>query len=225
MSKIAIVFIALSAGVATAQADVVDTYITADNHYALYSSDGGGVWGYHGRNELGPGGAPGTYNWSEAEHFTYNSVGGYLYIAAWSDNSSAQGLLADLQINGIDYSSGNAAWQVYRTNVDRGDGDAEPTLAEMAQYVLDANTSAFGNTWETPAVGGINGSQAPWAMVPGINSQTARWMWVNNPNQPDPFSPGTGYGEMLVFRISVPTPGAAAFLGLGMLGATRRRRA
>lgn len=225
MNKISVIGLMMVVGAASvAQADVVDTYITADNHYALFSSDGLG-FAYHGMNEPGAGGAPGQYNWSEAEHYTFNSIGGFLYIAAWSDNSSAQGLLADLLINGNDYSSGHAAWQVYRTNVDRNDGAAAPTLAEMAGYVNDANTSANGNTWEVPHIGGLDGTQAPWGDVPNINSAIARWMWVQNPNQADPFQPGTGYGEMLIFRIAVPTPGAASLMGLGLLAATRRRRA
>jgi MYXO-CTERM domain-containing protein len=176
----------------------------------------------HGGNELGSGGAPGTYNWSEAESYSFNTVGGFLYIAAWSDDSIAQGLIADILINGNDYSSGHPAWEVYRTNDNRGDNDPHPTTTAMENYVgfADAN-----NLWELPAVGDLNGQQAPWATVAGINMGTARWMWVANPNQFNPFEPGSGFGEMLIFRIAVPTPGAAALMGLGALAATRRRRA
>jgi len=224
MRNTVICSLTVAAMAATVLADPVDTFITADNHYAMFSSDGA-IMLYHGRNELGATGSPGDYNWSVAEEFHFTSAGGYMYIAAWSDNSSAQGLLADMQIGGVDLSSGHPSWQVYRTNDDRGENDPAPSIADMMQYVNDADTSAFGRTWEVPFVGDINGNQAPWGTVPNINSTTARWMWVNNPDQPaNPFSPGTGYGEMLIFRIAVPTPGAAALAGLGGLAAARRRR-
>jgi hypothetical protein len=222
MHKLSVLSLVLVAGAASAaNADTINALITADNHYAFYSSDGVGTWGYHGRNELGSGGSPGTYNWSEAESYSFNTVGGYLYIAAWSDDSIAQGLLANLTINGVDYSSGNAAWEVFRSNADLDDGGAEPDLVTMATLVTIANV---GNLWESIYVGGGNGAQAPWGAVPGIVNP-ARWMWVNNPNQPDPFQPGSDYGEMLIFRIAVPTPGAASLMGLGLLAAARRRRA
>ena len=222
MQKLSVLSLAVVACASSlAQADTINAVITADNHYAFFSGSSASMTA-HGGNELGPGGAPGSYNWSEAETFTFNTSEGYLYIAAWSDDSIAQGLLADLLINGNDYSSGNAAWQVYRTNDNRGDNDPYPTTGQMETYVgfADAN-----NLWEAPAVGNLNGLQAPWSTVPGINMGTARWMWVDNPNQSNPFEPGSGYGEMLIFRIAVPTPGAAALLGLGVLGVSRRRRA
>ena len=67
--------------------------ITADNHYALYSSTSN-VFSYHGGNEIGAGGSPGTYNWSLPETYNIN-VGDRVFIAAWSDDSVAQGLLAE----------------------------------------------------------------------------------------------------------------------------------
>lgn len=222
MKNLCVLSLVLVAGTASiANADTINAVITADNHYAFFSGSSSGMTA-HGGNELGAGGAPGTYNWSEAETYSFNTVGGFLYIAAWSDDSIAQGLIADLLINGNDYSSGNPAWEVYRTNDNRGDGDPYPTTGAMQTYVgfADAN-----NLWETPAYGGLNGTQSPWAFIAGINGGTARWMWVNNPNQSDPFQPGSGYGEMLIFRIAVPAPGSAALLGFGMLAATRRRRA
>lgn len=221
MHKLSLLSLVLVAGAASvANADTINALITADNHYAFFAGNGVGTWTYYGRNELDGGGAPGTYNWSEAETYSFDTAGGYLYIAAWSDDSIAQGLLANLTINGVDYSSGNAAWQVYRSYADLDDGGAAPAVGTMAGLVALADG---GNLWESVYVGGGNGIQAPWGVVPGI-TDPARWMWVNNPNQPDPFQPGSDFGEMLIFRIAVPTPGAAALMGLGMLASTRRRR-
>jgi hypothetical protein len=210
--------LAMCAG-ATANAAQVTAMITADNHYSLYSKGGAGTLTLLGGNELGAGGAPGTYNWSKPEPHNF-TTSDYFYIAAWSDNSVAQGLLAQVTIDGQSFDSGNPAWQVYPTFIDRGDGSAHPSAAVVAGYVATADS---GNLWQTPFVGGANGI-APWGTVPGINS-TARWTWINNPNQSNPLSGGSGYGETLIFRIPVPAPGAAAVLGLGGLIAARRRRA
>ena len=205
------------AAATTANADVVNATITADNHYAIYTGTDESMT-LIGRNEMGAGGSSGGYNWSQPESWTFTS-GAFIYIAAWSDDSVAQGLLA--QINGPNdtYHSGDSRWQVYPTFVNRGDGDAEPTAAEMALYVADANG---GNKWETPHVGGVNGI-APWGTIGGISTDI-HWMWVENPNQSDPLNGGTGYGELLVFRMAVPAPGAAAALGLGGLSMMRRKR-
>lgn len=74
--------------------------ITADNHYALYLGAAGGTnLRFIGRNELGAGGSPGTYNWSEAESWnaTYGA-GDYIYLVGWSDNSVAQGWIGEFQL-------------------------------------------------------------------------------------------------------------------------------
>lgn len=200
-----------------AQADIVNATITADNHYALYTGDTSSV-SLVGRNEMGSGGSPGAYNWSEPENFSF-TTGAYIYIVAWSDDSVAQGVLA--QINGVadTYHSGDPRWQVYPTFLSRGDGSIEPDALELQGHLANADAN---NLWQPIAVGGNNGV-SPWGTVPGISSGIP-WMWVNNPDQVDPFNGGSGYGETLVFRMAVPTPGAAAALGLGGLAGLRRKR-
>ncbi len=210
-------FVVAAGSAACAQAATVDAVITADNHYALYSSTGN-VFSYHGGNELGAGGNPGTYNWSEPEPYSIN-VGDYLYIAAWSDDSVAQGVLANIWVDGSPLHSGNAAWEVYKTDINRGDGDAHPLASEIDGHVTFATANAL---WETPFVGGANGS-GPWGMVPGINGD-ANWMWYATPGDDNPLEGGSGAGEMLIFRTAVPAPGAAALAGLGGLLVARRRR-
>ncbi|MCC6425913.1 MAG: hypothetical protein IT435_03735 [Phycisphaerales bacterium] len=218
ITKIALTTATLFAAVAgSAQAAVVDATITADNHYSLYSS-AGNVFSYHGGNELGAAGSVGAYNWSEPEVYSFNA-GEYLYIAAWSDDAVAQGVLANIWVDGSPLHSGNAAWQVYKTDINRGDGDAHPAAIEVDGHVTFADSN---NLWETPFVGAANGI-SPWGTVPGINGD-ANWMWYNTPNDIDPLQGGSGAGEMLIFRTSVPAPGAAALAGLAALAGFRRRR-
>lgn len=197
--------------------DTANALVTADNHYALYTGDISGVT-FVGRNEIGPGGGPGTYNWSQPESHTF-VTGNFIYIAAWSDNSIAQGLLAAINIGLNTLHSGDPRWQVYRSNADRGDGDAAPTNATITSWITTATT---GNLWETPFVGGANGI-APWGTVPGIGSDP-RWMWTAVPGDVDPLVGGSGYGETLLFRIAIPTPGAVALAAMGGLLVTRRQR-
>lgn len=215
----------LSAGAAAAlllssaaHAVTVSAVITADNHYAVFSTGNTGVV-YHGGNELGAGGAPGTYNWSSPEAFNF-VADGRLYIAAWSDDSVAQGLLAQILLDGNStLHSGDAKWEVYCTGANRGDSAAHPTTTEMDAHILTADT---GNLWETPFIGGANGTGA-WGTIAGITND-ARWMWCNVPGDANPLDGGSGFGEMLIFRVDVPSPGSAALIGLGGLTLVRRRR-
>jgi MYXO-CTERM domain-containing protein len=206
------------AAASAANADVVNAVVTADNHYAIYTGSDDAVT-FIGRNEMNGGGSPGTYNWSEPETWSF-TTGAFIYIAAWSDDAVAQGLLA--QINGVSdtYHSGDPRWQVFPTFVNLGDGDAAPSEMQLTAYIADANG---GGKWETPHFGGANGI-GPWGTVPGIGSDIS-WMWVQNPGQSDPLQGGSGYGEMLIFRMATtPTPGAAAAMGLGGLTMLRRKR-
>lgn len=202
---------------AAAHADTINATLTADNHYALYTGDTSSVT-YISRNEMGAGGAPGTYNWSQPENVTFTS-GAFIYIVAWSDDSVAQGLLAQISGTADTYHSGDPRWQVYPTSVQRGDGSIEPTTTELEGHLALADAN---NLWQTPSIGGNNGV-SPWGTVPGIASNIP-WMWVENPQQSDSLVGGSGYGETLVFRMAVPAPGAAALIGLGSLSMMRRNR-
>jgi uncharacterized protein (TIGR03382 family) len=204
---------------AAAGADTTAT-VTADNHYALFTSTSG-AFSYHGGNELGSGGTPGSYNWSIAETFTLPAAD-YLYIAAWSDDQVAQGVLAQLHFDTMgDVLSGDPRWQVMGTNINRGDGDAHPSAVEIAGFVGAAD---LGGLWEAPFVGGSNGV-SPWGTIADISAD-AQWMWKNVMGDSDPLNGGAGDAEMLIFRIgatSIPTPGAMALFTLGALAMFRRR--
>ncbi|HLP85211.1 MAG TPA: hypothetical protein VK157_12755 [Phycisphaerales bacterium] len=215
MSAAAIAIATLSGA---AQAALVQTTMTADNHYAIYA-DNGGVITFIDGNELGRLGDPGDYNWSLPETMTFNATTA-IYIAAWSDDAYAQGLLGDLTIDGQDFSTGNPAWRVYRTGLDRDDDQNYPTSADVATQLGIANSN---NLWEVPHVGGLNGIQ-PWGVIPGVSTNNARWMWATQTGDTDPLVGGIDVGEYLIFCIPVPTPGALALAGMGGLLAIRRKR-
>ncbi len=206
------------AAVSSANADLVNAVVTADNHYAIYTGTDTSVT-FVGRNEMGAGGSPGTYNWSLPEEWSF-TTGAFIYIVAWSDDAVAQGLLAQITGMSDTYHSGDARWEVFPTFVNLGDGDAAPSELQLTAFIADANG---GGKWETPHIGGANGI-GPWGTVPGIDT-AINWMWVQNPGQADPLQGGSGFGEMLIFRMAAtPAPGAAAALGLGGLTVLRRKR-
>jgi len=197
--------------------------VTADNHYAIYQ-EVGGVISLVGGNELGAGGAPGTYNWSMAEAHIIDSSATMIYIAAWSDDSVAQGLLAEIDLGGGQFlRSGDAAWEVHCTHIDLDDGAPYPTAVAVAaeEALADSN-----NLWMTPDTYGSNvPATSPWGAVGGISS-AAQWMWANPNNVVNAFTSGANHDEWQLFRIPVsqiPTPGAAT-AGLVALGGLLRRR-
>jgi hypothetical protein len=216
-TRVAALSLALVAGLsASAQAAMVNATITADNHYALYSSTGA-VFSYHGGNELGASGNPGQYNWSLPETYSFEA-GDFIYIAAWSDDAVAQGVLANIMADNVNLSSGSPLWQVTSVGVNLGTGSPHPTALDIAARVANADAN---NLWETPYVGGANGI-APWGSVPGIG-QNARWMWRAN-GESNTLIGGANHGEYLIFRTVVPAPGALALAGMGGLLVARRRR-
>lgn len=191
--------------------------ITADNHYALYSSIAGDFT-YHGGNETGHAGSHGGYNWTHAESYELEA-GDFFYIAAWSDDRVAQGVLAEFHSDSIGtILSGDPRWQVFASGINRGTGDLHPEASEIAAHAAFADAN---NLWESIVTGGSNGV-ARWRTIAGIDA-TASWMW-RSAGEADAFRGSHGLGEMLVFRTMVPAPGAMALLGLGGLLTIRRRR-
>lgn len=203
-----------------AEASYIAT-ITADNHYAIYVDGPGGV-SLVGGNELGAGGAPGTYNWSKAETFTFDTTG-HIYIAVWSDDAVAQGLLADVRdtTSGLLLHTGVAPWEVMVTGVTKGDGSPRPAVSEIAAFSLQADTNG---EWQTPFVGPKNlSSTAPWGKIAGIDEE-ARWTWGNPNGVANPLIGGSNHVEYQIFRMTVPGPGVIGLACVGLLAGVRRRR-
>jgi hypothetical protein len=215
---------AANASMVVPDGQIITGTITADNHYALYSSTGSDFQ-YHGGNETGASGNPGRYNWSVAEGYSFES-GDQLYIAAWSDDRVAQGVLAELHSDSLGtILSGDPRWQVYATNASRGTGDLHPGTSEIAQHVAFADANEL---WQSTVTGGANGA-GPWNTIAGIDA-AALWMWHGVEGVADPLRGAHGAGEMMIFRTAlaspppVPAPGAVALIGIGGLLMTKRRR-
>ncbi|MFO0831574.1 MAG: hypothetical protein U0637_06995 [Phycisphaerales bacterium] len=208
---------------ASSHGAMMDFTITADNHYAIYNQvpavDAVAALQFIGMNEIGSAGDPGEYNWSLPEHWGFQNVTGKVYIAAWSDDNIAQALLAQVFADATALHTGNSAWEVFPTHLDLDDFDARPTEAQMAGYIGTADT---GNLWEAPYIGGNNGIN-PWGVIPGVTTN-ARWTWWDRPGSDDPLHEGSGAGEFIIFRLTVPTPGSLALAGLGAALAVRRKR-
>jgi hypothetical protein len=217
-----ITLVAVSAGLAQAgdNGTLVTATVTADNHYAIYNVTTGSNIGYVAQNEEGLFGNPGTYNWSlpETNTFTTNNV---FYIAAWSDDSVAQGLLGQFSFNNSSLLTGQAGIDVFRTGISLNTDDPRPSTASVTSQVALANGT---NGWRTPSVYLPNlASTAPWGQIPGI-TEDANWIWADSRNGENVFFPGGDFNEYLLFRITIPSPGALALLGLGGLIASRRKR-
>jgi hypothetical protein len=215
-TRILLASLSVAAAGSMAMATTYSATITADNHYAVYTGRALNLT-LVGHNELGSGGNPGTYNWSQPENWNFSTTGD-VFIAVWSDDSVAQGLLADIRLAGQN-SILDVDWEVYKTGIDRDDNAPVPTLSEMGLHILAAN---IGNLWRDPYVGGVNGV-APWGHIAGISNNT-HWLWANIAGVTDPTQGGRETGEMLIFRMNVPTPAAAALFGAGAIFAGRRRR-
>lgn len=193
--------------------------LTADNHYAFFTSKKGVVT-FVGGNELGSSGAPGTYNWSKAESWTFPAAD-TIYVAAWSDDAVAQGFLGVLNfLNGDVLRTGDIAWDVFATGIDLDDGSPYPSVGDLAGQVGKADAN---NAWQKPFVGSTNGV-GPWGTVAGIGA--SQWMWAASSNARfNTINGGFDHDEYLIFRAQVPAPGGAVLAALaGVLGVRRRRR-
>ena len=117
--------------VAATVAATVTATLPADNFYALYlgAADGKNLR-FIGRNELGPAGNPGSYNWSKAETWTLTpQTNDVLYIAAWSDNIVAQGLIGQFATGSSQFLTNlTDGWTVALNNVDLGNHSPAPTV-------------------------------------------------------------------------------------------------
>ncbi len=164
-----------------ANAQPVTVTITSDNAYVYGFGNQNGITDYH---------SPGVcnitagqiYNAVEGtETYTINSpiLGGYIYIAAWSDNSSLQGLIAEFSdgVNTVRTSptpstlNPNVKWEVYAT------GDDLPIISSGSTIPYgNLNCPPLGIVG-TPNTTSING-QIALANIAGGNPSTTSIGWV-----------------------------------------------
>jgi hypothetical protein len=185
----------------------VDVQVTADNAYAIYTGNETDIYDFHGTavNHLALDIAtPEAYNFSMDD-------GDIIYIAAWSDDMTAQGLLAEFNIDGTILTTANSQWEVMATGINLGFGSAEPTVSELTTQINLANSGSVpSGGWVNTTLGGLN--DAIWGTpgsvhVPSMAS-TLQWVWYHKPGVTgDTFSDGYNHDEYLVFRLEFPIGG------------------
>ena len=211
----------------------VKATLTADNHYGLFHGDkNGSVLNFVGRNEKGPNGSTGGYNWSHAESWDFKmSKQEYLYVVVWDDQSVDESWVGQFNLGAgdkhYDLLSKPDAWEYVITQkaANPGDWGNTPSNSELNWEIQNAN-------WLSSKSRGLNdGTTAPWGRISEV-TKTAEFLNTT--------TNGTGRKQdnslYTIFRTkgsvadttdikSVPEP--ASMLGLlavGTLGAASLRK-
>ena len=211
----------------------VNVIITADNAYGFGYGTGATVLNYFGGvenpNSEDIFGCP-VGNGPESYVVPADSAneGEYLYIVAYADKSTTQGVIAKFFREGAEaVFTGNGNWQVCATGEDRDPGDGGPTLDELNAEL--ANCNAGGGNLETTSGGWVGVAPTTGGnVVFGEDNSTdrgspmvgnefliacdidaeARWMWYEweaDRNSGSPFMwPGGSENvtkDFLIFRL------------------------
>lgn len=213
-------------GVTAATAQITfDVTITADNQYGLYTGDVNSASTYVG-------GEFATLASQIATPESYNLTlpnSGYIYITSWSDLAVYQGVLAEFSNSMGSVLTGDPEWEVFATGVNRANGAAPVTLADMTTQIGIANGGGGPSSgWQPTAIGNLNNSGSLWGFGVGGISPNANWIWYDSGNDPSANAPFVGFDhdEFLIFRlpVNVPEPTSLALLACGGLLAVMRRR-
>jgi hypothetical protein len=173
--------------------------ITADNFYGVYTGTASGVTTLH---------FSGAWSTVTTQTVTPATTDNYLYVVAWDDNYSLQGLVATVSAGSGYVTTGSGLWTVCPTSTSV---TTFPTPASLSSKIAACNNSGG---WASTSIGPNDGwaSSAPyylWSNLPQIDD-TAAWVWYDKPSAPcvgtvtPPFLQGScNPGEYLIFRISL----------------------
>jgi hypothetical protein len=158
----------LTAGMDQAEAASITGTLTADNHYGLFTgNEDGSLLNFIGRNEKGPSGSSGGYNWSKAEtwNFTINP-NDYLYVVAWDDNAVDESWIGQFDVNNdgtLDLLSVAEDWEfVISKSATPGDWGDVPSNTQLNTEISTAN-------WAGAIRRGDNGMK-PWGFIAGVSA-------------------------------------------------------
>jgi hypothetical protein len=171
----------------------VSAAFTADNHYGLYvGNEDGSQLTLVGRNESGPAGSQGSYNWSYPETFEFDApAGSHLFLVAW-DSGLWQMAAGQFTVDGGQTIGTNAmAWEVM-TSSHANPGDTGP-LPDLGTLAAEIQAGSF----QAPQAVAPPGT-SPWGRIPGL-SDSAQFIW------PDTFAQTSASdGNYVIFRTTEP---------------------
>ena len=197
--------LATTALIGEAHAVDVDVQVTADNAYAIYTGSSGVVtdyWATEFNVTAGAIVAPETYS------FTMNH-GDTIYVVAWSDDATHQGLLAEFNIGGTVVTTASTRWEVMATGIDLDVGDAAPTIDELTTQVQIGNAGGGASGgWVAPELGDLNDGSA--LLDVSAMAANVQWAWYRSAGTAagdTAFLPGANHDEYLIFRMDFPMEG------------------
>ena len=170
----------------------VQATFTADNHYGLYYGDADGTrLTLVGRNEAGPSGSPGTYNWSAPESFSFDAPSGsHLYVVAW-DSGQWQMVAGQFSVaGGQTIGTSASAWQcLSAAGTNPGDTGGLPGTSALVAEI-------GAGSWQAPRGVAAQGT-APWGTIPGLSA--AQFIW------PDTLAESSASdSHYVIFRTTYP---------------------
>ena len=142
----------------------------------------------------------------------FQAAGPFLFVVAWDDGSSLQGLLGSVASGSGIVPTGSSLWTVCATGQLLPSAiTAAPTAAALTSRIVACNTA---NAWQATTAGPNNENasnhQIPsgtnlWGKTPAIEP-TANWIWNTNATQQCAGTNGflagpCNPGEYLIFRL------------------------